>query len=120
MVAISLFLFLLSLTQSLAATNSAPASTTDTINAWSANASLSLKEIYDSNVHMQSVTPLANQDSLVTVLTPSVGAQWKPRAAFSVSASYSPEIAFYHSQSSEDYVAHRGAINFGGKIDDVT
>ena len=106
--------------QCLAGTNSAALSTPAAASAWSASASLGLREAYDSNVYMQRVTPLANQDSFVTVLTPSIAAQWKPAAGFSVSANYSPEMAFYHSESSENYIAHRGALNFGGKLNDIT
>src|SRR5947209_11106569 len=88
--------------------------------AWTPTASVSLREAYDGNIYMQRVTPLANHDSFVTLVTPNVAAQWKPIPAFSISAGYSPEIAFYHSASSEDYVAHRGTLNLGGKIQDTT
>lgn len=88
--------------------------------AWTPSASLALKEAFDGNVFMQSVTPLANQSSFVTVVTPSVGAQWKPGPAFGLTANYTPEIAFYHSEDSEDYVAHRGALNLGGKFKDTS
>lgn len=100
--------------------NSPPASSPPKASAWTPAASLSVKEVYDGNVFMQSVTPLANQSSFVTVLTPSVGTQWKPAPAFTLSANYSPEIAFYHAESSEDYVAHRGALNLGGKFKDTS
>ncbi len=88
--------------------------------AWTPSASLALKEAFDGNVFMQSVTPLANHSSFVTVVTPSVGAQWKPGAAFGLTANYTPEIAFYHSENSEDYVAHRGALNLGVKSKDTS
>src|SRR5258708_3024397 len=88
--------------------------------AWSTSASLSLKEAYDSNVYMQKVTPLANQDSFVTILTPAVSAQWKPDPLFALFVGYSPEIAFYHAEPSEDYITHRGTINLSGKIKDTT
>ena len=88
--------------------------------AWTPTASLSLKEVYDGNVFMQRVTPQANHSSFVTVVTPNVGAQWKPAPAFSLAVSYSPEVAFYHSVSSEDYVTHRGSLNLGGKVKDTT
>jgi len=87
---------------------------------WTPTASLSFKEAYDGNIYMQRVTPRANHSSLVTLVTPNVVAQWKPTTAFSFSAGYNPEVAFYHSASSEDYVAHRGTLNLGGKSRDTT
>ena len=87
---------------------------------WIPSASLSLKEAYDGNIYMQSVTPLANQSSFVTLVTPSVAGQWRPAPAFSLSLSYSPEVAFYHSASSEDYVAHRGTLSLGGRVKETT
>ena len=95
-------------------------STAPTPGAWTPSLSLGVKEMYDGNVFMQRVTPLANESSFVTVVTPGVGAQWKPGPAFSLMVSYSPEIAFYHSEHSEDYAAHRGALNLGGKFKDTT
>lgn len=84
------------------------------------SASLSIKETYDSDVFMQSVSPLANQSSWVTAVTPSVGLAYKPSSAFNLSLGYSPEIAFYHSESTEDYVAHKGTLGASGKISDAT
>jgi hypothetical protein len=87
---------------------------------WTTSASISLKEAYDSDVFMQRIGPNANKNSVVTAVTPSVGAQWKPSAAFNGSLSYAPEVAFYHSASSEDYVSHRGSLNLSGKIKETT
>ncbi len=102
------------------AASTTPRASPTTNSAWATSASLGSKELYDSNVFMQSVTPFANHASLVTVITPSVGVQWKPSSAFSLSMSYSPEIAFYHSAHSEDYVSHKGALNLTGQVQDTT
>ena len=96
-------------------------------------ADLTLKETYDDNVFIldtepnPAVTPPAGYTiseakkvSLVTSVTPSLTLNYKPCAAFAATVSYAPEFTWYHSAHSEDYVAHRGAINFSGKIDDVT
>ncbi|HTI71705.1 MAG TPA: hypothetical protein VMF06_17145 [Candidatus Limnocylindria bacterium] len=87
---------------------------------WSTSASLTVKETYDSNVYMQSVSPLANQGSLVTFFAPSVGVQWKPSTMFNIALNYSPEVSFYHSESSEDFVTHKASANLNGKIGDAT
>jgi len=114
---------ILSLLTASAQQNSAGASLSSnapTASAWTPSASLSVKEAYDGNIYMQSVTPRANQSSFVTIVTPNVAAQWKPVPAFTLSLGYSPEIATYHSATSEDYVAHRGTLNLGGKVKDTT
>ncbi len=87
---------------------------------FSYSASLSVKEAYDSDVFMQSVTPLANQSSMVTTVTPSVGLAYKPSSAFNLSLAYSPETVFYHSESAEDYVVHKGILGATGKKGDFT
>lgn len=89
---------------------------------------LTLKETYDSNVYLQDHEPdltavpkaaLPNQESFVTSFTPKLGLDWKPCTHFNASFSYAPEVTFYHNEPSEDYVAHRGLVNLGGKIGDV-
>jgi hypothetical protein len=96
-------------------------------------AELSLKETYDSDVFLQDVSPNpagvdaakaaglkpveANKGSFVTSILPKIGVDYKPDAAFNLSAAYSPDITFYHDASSEDYVAHRGTFNFGGAVE---
>ena len=98
-------------------------------------AEVTLKEAYDSNVYLQDNTPNpvgvaaaraagfkpveANKASWVTSVLPKLGVEFKPAAAFGLSASYAPDITFYHEASSEDYVAHRGTLNLGGKIQDT-
>jgi hypothetical protein len=48
---------------------------------------------------------------------PSVGVSYKPSAAFNVGLTYNPDFVWYHSQSSEDYIAQRGSLNLSGKTD---
>ena len=91
-------------------------------------AELSAKEGYDSNVYLQDHEPdtdavpraaRPDQDSFVTSVTPKLSLDWKPCTAFSAAVSYAPEVTFYHAESSEDYVAHRGAVNLRGAVGDV-
>lgn len=86
---------------------------------WKPSASISVREAYDSNVYMQRTTDRADQGAFVTGITPTVGLTWKPADAFNVTASYAPEVSFYHGESSEDNVAHRGIANFSGKLEKV-
>jgi hypothetical protein len=95
-------------------------------------AEASLKETYDSNVYLQDGDPNpanvaaakaaglhpveANHSSWVTSIVPKIGLDYKPTAAFNLSAAYSPDINVYHAASSENYVAHKGTLNLGGKI----
>jgi hypothetical protein len=88
-------------------------------NPWTFSASMTVKESHDDNVYIQDHGDLAGLDSWVTSLMPAVGAAYQRSPAFRASVSYSPEVVFYHSESSEDHVAHRGAINFGGKSKDT-
>jgi hypothetical protein len=92
---------------------------------WKAEATV--KETFDSNVYLQdhepspAVTNAARpfQESLVTSITPRLALDYKPWPEFGATISYAPEIVFYHSAPSEDYVTHRGTINLGGKIKEV-
>jgi hypothetical protein len=108
-----------------------PAQASVTNLTWKAEATV--KETYDSNVYLQDNAPLpanvtaakaagfrpveANKGSMVTTITPKVGLDYKPGAAFNLSAAYSPEIALYTSAEDEDYITHRGTLNFNGKVD---
>ncbi len=92
-------------------------------------AELSAKFGYDSNVYLQDVEPdlvkypkavRPFQDSFVTSVTPRVAFDYQPGAGFKVGFAYAPEIAFYTSEPSEDYTAHRFAVNLGGKTRKVT
>jgi hypothetical protein len=91
-----------------------------------------LKETYDSNVYLQDVVPnpanvaaakaaglqpvQADKSSWVTSILPKIGLDYKPSPAFGLSFGYAPDITFYHEASSENYVAHRGTLNLGGKV----
>jgi hypothetical protein len=101
---------------------------------WKAEASV--KETYDSNVYLQDNAPAAanvaaaeaaglrpvqaNKGSFVTTITPKVGLDYKPNAAFNLSAAYSPEIGLYNSAEDEDYVTHRGTLNFNGAVENTS
>jgi len=109
----------------------APAHSAVTNLTWKAEATV--KETYDSNVYLQDNAPApgnvtaaqtagfrpvqANKGSMVTTLTPKIGLDYKPGAAFNLSAAYSPEIALYTSAEHEDYITHRGTLNFNGAVD---
>jgi hypothetical protein len=96
---------------------------------------LNLKETYDSNVYLQDNEPNpanvaaaraaglrpveANKGSFVTSILPKVGLNYLPTPEFGVNAAYAPDVNWYHSASSEDYVAHRGTLNLGGKVGDA-
>jgi len=84
--------------------------------AWKVNLSVAIKEAYDNNVYLQSETPLADQASFVTSLLPQLGLGLQPDPAFGVSLNYTPEIVFFHSESSEDYLAQRAQFSLSGKL----
>jgi hypothetical protein len=94
---------------------------------------LTLKETYDDNVYILNsrpnpgVTPppgitvsVPYKDSLVTTVIPGLALGYRPCEQFAATVSYAPEFTWYESAHSEDYVANRGAINFSGKIDEVS
>jgi hypothetical protein len=94
---------------------------------------LNLKETYDDNVFIldtkpdPTITPptgvtisVPNKDSLVTTVIPGMALNYQPCTGFGAVLSYAPELTWYHSAHSEDHVSHRGAINFRGRIDEVT
>lgn len=94
-----------------------------------------IKETFDSNVFLQDepgspaniaaakaagYDPVeAGKDSFVTSVLPKIGLDYKPAPAFGLSAAYAPDVNFYHSASSENYVAHRATLNLGGKIQET-
>ena len=99
-------------------------------------AEVTVKETYDSNVYLQDNAPTAanvaaaqaaglrpvqaNKGSMVTTITPKIGLDYKPDAAFDLSAAYSPEAALYTSAEDEDYVTHRGTLNFNGAAENTS
>ena len=101
---------------------------------WSAEASV--RESYDSDVFIEDKTPApasvaaaqaaglhpveADKGSFVTAILPKIGIDYKPCPAFNLSVGYAPDIEFFHSADSEDYVAHRTTFNFGGKEGDTS
>src|SRR5258707_11095226 len=58
-------------------------------NAWSACASIAVKETFDENVYLQDVTSNAFHHSIVTSVLPAVGVSYKPVEAFNATLSYS-------------------------------
>ncbi|MGA9452279.1 MAG: hypothetical protein WBW41_13150 [Verrucomicrobiia bacterium] len=100
------------------------------------NAEAAVKETYDDNVYIEDIQPApanvaaaqaaglhpvqADKASFVTTLLPRFTLSYKPEAEFNVMAAYAPEIALYTSAADEDYIAHRGTLNFSGKCEDVT
>ncbi len=99
-------------------------------------AEATVKETYDSNVYLQDNAPnpanvaaaqaagltavQANKGSFATSILPKVGLDYKPCSAFNLSLGYAPEIVFYQSTPSEDYVTHRALFNFGGTLGNAT
>lgn len=90
-------------------------------------ASVTVKETYDSNVYLQDYEPSPLvpaavrpfQESFVTSVTPKVGMGWRPIPEFGLSASYAPEVVLFHAEPTEDHVSHRTALNFSGKVKDI-
>ncbi len=84
---------------------------------WKLTPDLSVKEGYDDNVYLQSRGDLADRDSLVTSIMPSLTLSyrgdegWKPQ----LELKYAPEASFYHSEHDEDNVAHNIAAGFKGR-----
>lgn len=101
---------------------------------WKAEATV--KQSYDSNLYLQNTAPNAynvsqaqaaglkpveaNKGSFLTTFTPKVSLAYKPAAAFNVSAGYAPEMALYYSAEDEDYITHRGTVNFNGACNDAS
>ena len=82
---------------------------------WVFSSGIAVKETYDSNVFLQDVGALDHKSSMVSSVTPSLALTYQPGPAFKAAFTYAPEVAWYHSYSSENYVAHRAAINLSGK-----
>jgi len=86
---------------------------------WTFTPSLTVKEGYDDNIYLQSQGELADHDSLVTSVMPSLALSyqgtegWKPL----LELKYAPEASFYHSEHDEDNVTHNIGANFKGRKD---
>ncbi|MBN2506144.1 MAG: hypothetical protein JXQ71_05570 [Verrucomicrobia bacterium] len=107
--------WLLLLGVALTAPAGVPAGTFSTNLTWKAG--VTVKETYDSNVYLQDEGDRPAEpdtDSFVTSVQPRLGLDYKPCTAFHAGLSYTPDIAFYHSAHSEDYVAHAVGVNFSG------
>lgn len=91
-------------------------------------ADLTLRESFDSNVHLQDLRPdpaVTNavqpfQESFVTSITPRLALEYTPCSGFRAALSYAPEVAFYHAEPSEDHVSHRGALHLSGRVKDIS
>lgn len=79
---------------------------------WGPDVTVSIKEEYDSNVFLQDMTPLADHASMVSTIIPAVGIHYQGDGSTRLRVSYAPEVAFFHSEASEDHVLHR--VGFGG------
>ena len=95
-------------------------------------AEATLKETFDSNVYIQDNAPTAanvaaaqaaglkpveaNKGSFVTSILPKIGLDYKPCSSFNLSLGYAPEIVFYHSTPSEDYVDPSRPVQFRWQI----
>lgn len=75
---------------------------------------VAVKQMFDSNVYLQSQTPLPNQELFVTSLLPQVGFAWNPASNFGANLTYSPEVTFFHSEPEEDFVAHNMTLTLAG------
>ena len=106
--------------------------TASTLNPFSSNftykAEIALREAFDSNVYLQDLKPdldlvpkaaPSRQGSWVTSVVPHLGFTLTPNPMVHLAAGYEPEVVFYHSESSEDHVTHRGMLRLGGTIRDA-
>jgi hypothetical protein len=87
---------------------------------WKFSSAVGLKETFDNNVFLQSETVQANRESIITTLLPQCGGSWNPTPAFNAALSYSPEVTWFHSESSEDFVLHRTALNLSGRMNQTS
>jgi hypothetical protein len=69
--------------------------------------STSIEETYDSNVYLQSTTPLADRSSWVTALGAAIDLSTKPGVERTASLAYAPTWTVFHSENTEDFIAHR-------------
>ena len=74
---------------------------------FSISSTATLETIYDTNVMLQSVTPLADIESWVTSLAAQVNADWRPGPHSSGRLSYAPTWTTFEARHSEDSLAQR-------------
>jgi hypothetical protein len=87
-------------------------------------AELTLKETFDNNVFLQNDEPSAAltnavrpyRRSFVTSVAPRLALDWKPMQEFQLAAAYAPEVVRFHSEPSENHVAHRANLTFSGQV----
>jgi hypothetical protein len=79
---------------------------------WAYGLEAGLREGFDSNVFLQSETELANRSSWVTTMLGQLWGSWTS-APWKVRLGYQPETSFFHSEASEDFVAHRCQLEGG-------
>lgn len=78
------------------------------------------KEMYDSNVYLQSVTAEANHGSWVSDVTPSVSVSLRPGGTAKLALGYVADINIYHSATEESYTRHTGTVDFSQTDGDWT
>ena len=96
-------------------------------------AELTIKETYDDNVYLLDTPPypylappphaliaVPNKGSMVTTVTPSLSLNYLAGPGFAATLSYAPDMVWYASAPSQDYVAHRVGLNIAGNIRGVS
>lgn len=98
---------------------------------WSVTASLAVKETFDDNIYLlnqnspvppppgQSWAP-AYRSSWVTSAQPVVGVSYQAGAAFKATVNYAGDYSYYTGASTENNLANKGTVNFGGKLGETT
>lgn len=103
---------------------------------FAAQAEVSARVGYDSNIHLQDVEPSAASrieaqaaglevldpkvGSLVIGIQPKLSATVSPCDEFSLATSYAPDFNSYSEDSGENHITHRGTLNLKGHIDALT
>lgn len=75
---------------------------------------------YDSNVMLQSVTDQAGIGSWVSSVSAPLALEWQGDRAHNASLSYTPTWVRFHSQGSENHVAHRLGMSLSGRGDGLS
>jgi hypothetical protein len=93
---------------------------------WLTELSLTFRESYDSNVYYSNVPPLANQDSMVSTISPKFDINFVPLldakdvGMEKLTLSYNPVISYYHAETGENNTAHNIGNQIKGKADDFS